>query len=300
MRAAALALALGLLLSAAAPAAEPDLAAERTLLANITRRAFDDPDAMLAELDRQWPTDAAPAREASWLLARGRVLLAAGQADAADAVAVQLMSREDGADRSWLLRALIQERMGKPAGALAARALTGLDKRCPAGEEVRAVRELDCDFRSAWDALRLLHREQYAQGAFINAEASLRRALALVRAGKDKHLTALGQGMLAVVLQAQDHGDAARAEIRAALAEAQGDPVASARVRNFEGVVEHRAGSRDVARHALDTALQLAEQADAPHLTAILQSNLVDTQMRQGLLKEALATGQRALPVLQP
>jgi diguanylate cyclase (GGDEF)-like protein len=299
MRAAALALALGLLLSAAAPAAEPDLAAERTLLANITRRAFDDPDAMLAELDRQWPTDAAPAREASWLLARGRVLLAAGQADAADAVAVQLMSREDGADRSWLLRALIQERMGKPAGALAARALTGLDKRCPAGEEVRAVHELDCDFRSAWDALRLLHREQYAQGAFINAEASLRRALALVRAGKDKHLTALGQGMLAVVLQAQDHGDAARAEIRAALAEAQGDPVASARVRNFEGVVEHRAGSRDVARHALDTALQLAEQADAPHLTAILQSNLVDTQMRQGLLKEALATGQRALPVLQ-
>lgn len=301
MRAAALALAFTLLLAAGAPQAEPapDLAAERTLLANITRRAFDDPDAMLAELDRHWPADAAPAREADWLLARGRVLLAAGQADAADAVAVQLMSREDGVDRSWLLRALIQERLGKPAGTLAARALTGLDKRCPAGDEVRAVRELDCDFRSAWEALRLLHREQYAQGAFINAEASLRRALALVRAGKDRHLTALGLGMLAVVLQAQEHGDAARAEIRAALAEAHGDLVASARVRNYEGVVEHRAGSRDGARNALDAALQLAGQADAPHLTAILQSNLVDAQMRQGLLKEALATGHSAMPVLQ-
>jgi diguanylate cyclase (GGDEF)-like protein len=297
----ALTLAFALLLPAGAAQAEPapDLAAERTLLANITLRAFDDPDAMLAELDRHWPADAAPAREAAWLLARGRVLLAAGQADAADAVAVQMMSREDGVDRSWLLRALIQERLGKPAGTLAARALTGLDKRCPAGDEVRAVQELDCDFRSAWEALRLLHREQYAQGAFINAEASLRRALALVRAGKDRHLTALGLGMLAVVLQAQEHSDAARAEIRTALAEAQGDLVASARVRNYEGVVEHRAGSRDVARNALDAALQLAEQADAPHLTAILQSNLVDAQMRQGLLKEALATGHRAMPVLQ-
>jgi diguanylate cyclase (GGDEF)-like protein len=294
-------LAFVLLLAAAAPQAAPavDLAAERSLLAGITRRAFDDPDAMLAELERRWPADMAPPREAAWLLARGRVLLAAGQTDAADAVAVQLMSREGGTDRSWVLRALIQERLGKPAVALATRALTGLDKQCPAGDDARAVQALDCDFRSAWEVLRLLHREQYAQGAFIDAEASLRRALALARAGKDRHLAALGHGMLAVVLQAQDHGDAARAEIQTALAEAQGDLVASARVRNYEGVVEHRAGNRDGARDALEAALQLATQAGAPHLTAILQSNQVDAQMRQGLLKEALVTGQRAMPVLQ-
>jgi diguanylate cyclase (GGDEF)-like protein len=292
-------LALALLATTAGATPTVDLAADRQLLANITRRAFDDPGAMLAELDRRWPADAAPAREAAWLFARGRVLLAAGQAEAADAVAVRLLAAEDGVDRSWLLRALIQEHAGKPVGALAARALTGLDKHCPAGDEVRAVRELGCDFRSAWEALRLLHREQYAQGALVNAEASLRRALALARAGNDVSLSALGMGMLAVVLQAQDLGDAARAEIRAALADAQGDPALSARVRNYEGVIEHRAGNREASRTALNAALQLAEQADAPHLTAILLSNLVDSQMRQGLQKEALATGQRAMPVLQ-
>jgi len=290
-----------LLLAAAACPAAPaaDLVAERTLLANITRRAFDDPDAMLAELERRRPAGMAPAREAAWLLARGRVLLAAGQPDAADAVATQLMASEEGMDSGWLLRALIEERLGKPFGAQARRALAGLDKRCPPGDEARAVDTLDCDFRSAWDALRLLHREQSAQGALVDAEASERRALALARAGQDLHLAALSRGMLAVVLQARDQGDAARAEIRAALAEAQGDPAASSRVRNYEVVVEHRSGNLANSRHALDLALQLAEQADAPHLVAILQSNLVDAQVREGLLKEALLTGRQAMPVLQ-
>ena len=296
--------ALGLLLAAAvqaAPVTAPDPVAEDTTLANITRRAFDDPDAMLAELARRWPTHAEPGqpREASWLLARGRVLLAAGQAEAADAVAVQLMARPDGVDRSWLLRALIQERAGKPAGALAARALAGLDKHCPAGDEVRAVRELGCDFRVAWEALRLLQREQSGQGVFVDAEASTRRALALARAGEDRYLVALSLATLALVLQAQDHVDAARAEIRAAETEAQGALTAAARVRNFEAVLERRLGDLGAARSALEGALLLAEQADAPHFAAVTRSNLVDAYMHLGLLKEALATGQKALPVLQ-
>lgn len=303
MRAAALALSLLLATAAlnAAPVTAPDPVAEDTLLANITRRAFDDPDAMLAELTRRWPTHAGPGqpREAAWLLARGRVLLAASQTEAADGVAVQLMAREDGVDRSWLLRALIQERSGKPAGTLAARALTGLAKRCPVGDEVRAVRELGCDFRSNWEALRMLQREQAGQGVFVEAEASVRRALALARAGEDKHLAALSLAQLAVILQAQDHVDAARAEIRAALVEAQGDLVAGARVRNFEAVLERRARDAGAARSALESALLLAEQAEAPHLVAMLRSNLVDAYMHLGLLKEAQATGQKALPVLQ-
>jgi diguanylate cyclase (GGDEF)-like protein len=285
----------------AATVAAPDPVAEDVLLANITRRAFDDPEAMLGELQRRWPTHAEPGqpREAAWLMARGRVLLAAGRVEAADAVAVQLVGREDGVDRSWLLRALAQERAGKPATTLAVRALNGLDKRCPAGDEVRAVRELGCDFRSAWEALRILQRDQYAQGAFAVSEASIRRALALATAGEDRHLIALTHGMLAVTLQAQDKLDAARTELRLGASEAVGDPVAGARVRNYEAVVERRARDMPAARSAVEAALLLAEQADAPHLAAQLRSNLVDSYMHMGLLKEALQAGQRAMPVLQ-
>lgn len=298
---AALLLALGLAGAWAAPVTLPDPVAEDTLLAHIARRAFDAPEAMLAELRQRWPAHAGPGqpREAAWLMARGRVLLQAGQTEAADAVAAQLMAREDGVDRGWLLRALAQERAGKPAGALAARALAGLDKRCPAGDEKRAVRELGCDFRSAWEALRILQREQFAQGAFVLAEAGIRRALALARGGEDRHLAALSQGMLAPVLQVQDRVDAARAELQAAEAEVEGDLVASARVRNYEAIVERRARDMAASRSAIEAALRLAEQADAPHLAAQLRSNLVDSYMHMGLLKEALASGQRAMPVLQ-
>ena len=286
---------------ASAPAAAVDHAAEDTLLANIVRRAFDAPADMLKELQRRWPADAGPGgpREPAWLWARGRVLLHAGQAEAADAVAAQLSAREDGTDYAWLLRALAQERAGKAAGTLAARGLAGLDKRCPVGDEKRAVREQTCDFRAAWEALRLVQREQYLQGAFAAAETSTRRALALARAGEDRHLTALTLGMLAVVLQGQDKLDAARAELRAAEAESAGDLVAAARVRNYEGALARRAGDMAASRSAIEGALLLADQADAPHLAAQLRSNLVDSYMHLGLLKEALAAGQRAMPVLQ-
>lgn len=303
MKAAALAFVLALAVTAprATPVTAPDPATEDLQLAQIGRRAYDDPEGMLAELTRRWPTHAQPGqpREAAWLLARGRVLLAAGQVDAADGVAAQLMARSDGTDRGWLLRALIQERAGKPASALAQRALQGLDKQCPAGDEVRAVQQGGCDFRSTWEALRILQREQSGQGVFIDAEASVRRALALARAGEDKYLISGTLGMLAILLQAQDKVDAARAEIRAAQVEAQGDLVAASRARNYDAVVERRAGDLGASRSALEAALLLAEQAEAPHLAALMRSNLVDAYMHLGLLKDALAMGQRALPVLQ-
>ncbi|MFG6431727.1 diguanylate cyclase [Roseateles sp. LYH14W] len=289
------------LLAAGAAFAEPpaEPANEDALLHNISRRAFDDPGAMLAELSQRQPTAPTPPREAAWLFARGRVLLAAGQAEAADAVAGQLAAHAEGADLGWLLRAFIQERAGKPAGALATRALAGLDKRCPVGDEARAVRELGCDFRAAWEALRLLQREQAGQGALFDAEATSRRALALARAGGDRHIAALSLGQLAALQQSLDQLDEARDTLRAALAEAEGDPVAGARVRNNEAVVERRSGNLPAARAALEAGLALAEQANAPHLMALLRSNLVDAYMHQGLLQEALAAGRLALPALQ-
>ncbi|RZJ13293.1 MAG: GGDEF domain-containing protein [Rubrivivax sp.] len=294
-----LALVAALGLAAGPVPAAPDVAAENRLLANIVRRAFDDPAPMLRELAQRQPAHLPAAREAVWLYARGRVLVHAGQVDAADAIAAQLVSREAGAYHGWLLRALVQERLGKPSGPLAARALAGLDAGCPAGDEARAVRELGCNFRITWEALRLLQREQAGQGALVDAESSTRRALALARAGDDKHLIALSRGMLASVLQAQDQLDAARAELRAALGEARHDLVANARVRNFEASVERRSGDQSAARISLEAALALAEQADAPHLAAQMRANLVDAYMHLDLLQEALATGQRALPVLQ-
>ncbi|MHC5792022.1 hypothetical protein ACYT6H_10540, partial [Streptococcus pyogenes] len=53
------------------------------------------------------------------------------------------------------------------------------------------------------------------------------------------------------------------------------------------------------ARAAQEAALQLAEQAGSPRQAARVRANLVDAYMHQGLLQEALAAGQRALPVLQ-
>lgn len=293
---------LGLLLASCAAVAQPsDMAvAEGNRLTHIVRRAFDAPEAMLTELDRlRPPGDIGPAREAEWLLARGRVLLAGGQLDAADAVAVKLTTLAGGPELSWLLRAMAQERAGRSAGSLAARALQGLEVHCPAGDETRAVREGRCNFRATWEALRMVHRDQYGQGVFVDAEASMRRALALARAGGDHYLTAQSLGMLAVLLQAQDQLDAARAEIRAALEAAGNDPVAASRVRFYEAAVERRSGDVAGTRAAQEAALQLAEQADSPRLAAQARANLVDGYMHLGLLKEALAVGQRALPVLQ-
>lgn len=292
---------LGLLLAGAAPA-QPDaaVAAEDQRLALLVRRAFDAPDAQLAELDRQRPpADAAPARKAAWLLARGRVLLAAGQLEAADAAARQLMALDGGDELGWLLRALTQERAGKSGSAPAARALEGLQKHCPPGDEPRAVRERGCDFRATWEAMRIVTRERYGQGVFVEAEAGARRALALARAGGERDLVAQSLGMLALALQAQDRLDEARAEIRAALAEAEDDALAQARVRFFEAAVERRSRNLAGARAAHEVALQLAEQAGACHLAAQARANLVDAYMHQGLLQQALAAGQQALPVLQ-
>ncbi|MFN3304959.1 MAG: diguanylate cyclase, partial [Roseateles sp.] len=212
---------------------------------------------------------------------------------------LQLTALAGGNELGWLLRALIQERAGKSGGALATRALQGLEKHCPPGDMPRAVGEGECDFRAAWEALRIVTREQYGQGVFVDAEAGARRGVALARAGGDRYLAAQSLGMLAEVLQVQDQADEARAEIRAALAEAEGDTLALARVRFYEAGVERRSRNLAGARAALEAALQLAEQAGAPRLAAQARANLVDAYMHQGQLQQALAAGQQALPVLQ-
>jgi diguanylate cyclase (GGDEF)-like protein len=283
-----------------APTVAPAAFAEEDVwLAGVVRRAFDRPEAMLAELRSRWPAHAGPGqpREAAWLMARGRVLVAASQGEAADIVAAELAARESSSSLSWLLRALALERTGKSAGSLAARALRGMEAACTPGDEARAVQQGQCDFRNAWEALRLIAREQISQGALVSADANIRRGLALARAGGDKHLIALSQASLAQVLQGQDQVDAARTEIHAA--QAQGDPVATARVRNSEALIERRSGDFAATRIALEAALAAAQQADSPHLLAIYRANLVDVLMHQDMPRQALAMGKQALPSLQ-
>ena len=286
--------------SGAVPVAAPDPVAEDVLLAGITRRAFDAPEAMLAELRQRWPTHAEPGqpREAAWLMARGRVLLHGGQADAADAVAVQLMGREDGVERSWLLRALAHERAGKSASAWPR-------GRWPAWTSAarRVMRRAPC---ASWAATFAAPGGPAHPAARAVRPGCIRRCRGQRQAGPGAGSGRRGPapdrpqlGMLAVSLQAQDRLDAARIELRAAAAEAVGDLVAGARVRNFEAAIERRANDMAASRSAVEAALLLAEQADAPHLAAQLRSNLVDSYMHLGMPREALAAGQRAMPVLQ-
>ncbi len=283
-----------------APGRLEKLRSDEAELAELVRRASDRPEAMLAELQKRWPADlgAAPERSLAWQFAKAQVLLAGGQTEGVEQLAALIDKRGDAGEHAWLLRALLQERQSRPAGALAARALAGLAPQCPRGDELRAV-AAGCPFRATWFALRIIDRDQSSQGAHVAAEASLRYALALAQAAGDKYLSAMSHAQLALVLQAQDKLDASHLELQAGLADAQGDWRASARVRNAEAVVAQRAGDVPASRAAMVAAVKLAELGDAPLMLAQFRANLVDVLMRQGDLPQAISVGQRALPVLQ-
>lgn len=280
------------------PQADP-LAAEGDELAVWVRNASDHPDAMLALIQRRWPADLEPdsPRQRMWLLARAQALLADGQSEAAEAIATELSQRPKGVDHAWLIRALLQDRQNRPSGALAARAMSGFDKLCPRGDEIRAV-AAGCPYRAAWQALILIEHDQSSQGATAAAESTLRYALALAKAAGDNYLVAVTLSRLALVLQAQEHPDAAWEAMRSALLASQSDPKAGARVRSAEGVMAQRAGDIVGARLAVESALSLADADRALHFAAQLRTNLLDVYIQQGELKRALEVGQAALPVL--
>jgi len=295
----AVALLLAMLLAVpvgAAPESEPQM------LSALVRRAYDHPDEALAQLSQRWPAgfggDAS--REAAWLFTRGRLLLMAGRTEAADELAGRLIARPEGVDRAWLLRALIQERLGQSAGRLVERALTGMERDCQLDRQpLPQPLPAGCDAYGAAEALRLIAREQMAQGALISAEGQLRRLLALSQQLGDRPLLVSVHGLMAFALQLQDQPAAARAALQAAQEAAQGDALSQTFVYAYTSLLARRNGDPVLQRQSLESALESAEQADAPHLLAVTRANLVDAYMHQGLLKQALAQGRLALPVLQ-
>ncbi|PZP30162.1 MAG: hypothetical protein DI603_15500 [Roseateles depolymerans] len=273
---------------------------EQQMLLALVRRAYNYPDAALAELQRRWPADFAGdhGRESAWLLARGRVLVAAGRTEAADEVASRLVALPEGVDRAWLLRAYIQERLDRPVGQFVQRALVGMTAACGLDQE-RPSPAPGCDVYGAADALWLLAREQSGQGTLVSTVSTLRKYLVLAEALNDRQQIASAHGLMALTFESQDLQDAARAEIRAGREAAQGDAQAMAYLSTFESLLARRSGDLAAQAQAMETALALAEEADAPHLAAVLRGNMVDGLMHRGLLKEAVATGRQALPVLQ-
>jgi len=267
-------------------------------LSELTRRAYDQPEQALAELQLlRKSSDGAlmPALQ----FAEAQIQLQAANIGAAEALAAGLAAQPQNIERALLLQALIADRNGQPAAAevAASKALAGLERLCKRGAEAESIAK-GCDFRSAWQALRLLSRSQTDQGATVLAEGTARFALALAQAGGDGFMSAHSLGELALLAQSQDQPEQVRGLLAQAQQAALGDTVAMARIKSFESVLARRRGDVAGALQAQQEGLELAQQAGAVHLVAMMQSNLVDSHMHQGRAALAVEIGQKTLPVL--
>lgn len=290
-------LALSLLCAAtgAASAAPADVELE-TRLSELARRSFDQPERALAEL-WQLRKGNDTAQDPAFQFAEAQVQINAGKLAAAQALIEQLARQPDTSDRATLLRALLADRNGLPVEAEAAKALAGFERQCKRGAELASMAR-GCDFRGAWHALRLVSREQENRGEIVRAEASTRFAAALAQAGHDVYMSAISLGDLAVLAQMNDQPDQARQRLLEAQQIAQNDLLTTARLKSYEAVMARRRGDQPGALQAQEAGLELARQAGAVHLAALMQSNLVDAHMHQGRAGQAIAIGQQALPVL--
>lgn len=267
-------------------------------LSDLVWRAYDRPEAALAEL-QLLRKSAEPAQLPTFQFAEARILIQAGDLVAAERLATQMAGQAEGGDRALLLRALIADREGQveEAEAGAAKALAGFERLCQRDAAAASVVR-GCDFRGAWLALRLLGREQVNQGASVLAEGSARFALSLAQAGGDPQMSVLSMSDLAVLAQAHEQPEPSRRWIEQAREAAQGDTMALARVKTYESVLARRAGDLPTALRFQQEGLELAQQAGAVHLVALMQTNLVDAHMHLGAAARALVIGRAALPVL--
>jgi len=198
-----------------------------------------------------------------------------------------------------LLRALIADRSGQTtlATALAKQALDGLEAHCLPGEELSSI-ALGCDFRTAWQVLSLVARDEFSRGEFITAAASTKRALALASAGGDRALMAISQVTLAwLSLRMDDAVETAR-WMAIAQETARGDDLALLRVRAFQPAI---LGARnpEMRRQLLEEVVRFALRLGALRRAAQVQISLSDYYLHQRQPARALALAQQALPVLQ-
>ncbi|MCV2353747.1 GGDEF domain-containing protein [Paucibacter sp. B2R-40] len=268
-------------------------------LARLQRIAYDKPALALQILQKLRLDPAHAANSQQLLLAEGRMQAAAGNDAAVEAIATNLSQYPQSQAQVSLLRALHADQGGRSlqAAEYAEQALAGLAPQCglePLGQPMAE----DCDFRSAWAALRVLTRKRQNEGVFSLAEASARQGLALAEAGKDHYLQALSMGGLAVLSLLSGQTDDMHRWLAQGQKISEGDVLAMAYMKAFEAALASRTGRPAEQLRALEEGLALATQADAPHLMAQMQVGLADIYVRLQQPKKAIAAAEIALPQL--
>ena len=279
---------------------DPLYAALEAQLARLVQQAQQQPEVAMQALHQlREQHNSAIASPTRLRYAEAQILLAGGDTAAAGAIASELARDPTMSAQALLLGAGVAERLGRSseAAANAQQALTQLDKDCPAGEETRSVRQ-GCDFRSAAAALRLLSEAQRNRGATVQAQALTKRWLALVQAGKDRFLTVMAMGAMAILSQSLDRPADTQDWLAQAQRLAEGDALLMATVKTYEAVVAARSGDKAGLLRAQQEGLTLARQAGAVLLAARAQANLTHYYMTEQRPERALALAREALPVL--
>ncbi|WP_310384704.1 GGDEF domain-containing protein [Roseateles sp.] len=234
------------------------------------------------------------------LLAEGRIHVLAGHADEVKRVALVLAQDPLQQARLNLLLAEEADREGRSlqAAEFAEKALAGFAPDCPRAPAGAALAQ-NCEFRSAWAALRVLTRKQQNEGVLSQAEASARHGLELAEAGRDDYLRAISIGNLAVLSHLAGQTQEAQRGLKLAQQISQGDLLAMAQMKSYEATLAWRDGRLDDQLLALEEGLALASKADAPHMAAQMQIGLADAYMQMRRPRQAIAAVEQALPVLQ-
>jgi diguanylate cyclase (GGDEF)-like protein len=281
---------------------EQDLALQ---MSQLLRSGFDRPQQALQDL-RKLPAAQSPSGpiQRHVRLTEGRLLVMAGDVEAAQRLADALALDPGATPSLYLLRAEIADRLGQSelAADFAAQTLDGLAQSCPREGLSQAVQQPQqqqrCDYRAAWSALRVLGRTQYKEGALPLAQASAHYALALAEAGRDAGLMTQSLGQLALLAQAQGLNEQADAYLAQAFKAAHGDVLNQAFAKNYQGAVMGARADSAAQLKAMEEGLALAKQADAPRLMAHLQGNIADAYLRLNQPAKALASARDALPVV--
>ncbi|MDC8770169.1 diguanylate cyclase [Roseateles albus] len=272
-------------------------------LARLQRIAYDKPALALQILQKLRLDPAHAAHSQQLLLAEGRMQAAAGNDTAVEAIASNLSQYPNSQAQVSLLRALHADQGGRSLQAAehAEKALAGLEPACRLGQggaNRMPSMPKDCDFRSAWAALRVLVRKQQNEGVLSLAEASARQALALAEAGKDNYLRALSMGHLAMLSHYLGQVDETNRWLAQGQKTAEGDVLAMAHMKSFESALASRSGRPADQLRALEEGLALATQADAPRLMAQMQIGLSDVYVQLQQPQKAATAAELALPQL--
>ncbi|WP_395789887.1 diguanylate cyclase domain-containing protein [Aquimonas sp.] len=207
------------------------------------------------------------------------------------------------------------QRQGDVAAELAREALILLSARCPAAAVLQVaapqleadplIPELDdlqefpaCDYRAAWQMLRVLDRQAIARGVWAEAQAHARARLQLARAAGDDYRSTMTWTALAFTSAsagepspvAEGYSNRARE-----LAERLGDPELRVGVLMNDAAIAALTGDAEGALRRSRSALALARPAGLERIQVGLLNNIADAHLRLGQPRQALQTAEAGL-----